>query len=152
MSLPEAQREGDVVEAYARLLFDPDPEVRRAAAEAWCRWESATPAWPPTDGLDDRFRDSAFALAFARIVTHYVRHDAWLEDGELLSGASALAGVPGVLVKGRWDMQSPIGSTWTLHRAWPGSELVVVDDAGHDASQDRIVEAIVEATDRFRDA
>jgi proline iminopeptidase len=151
-SLPEAERGGDVVEAYAKLLFDPDAEVRRDVAEAWCRWESATPAWPPTDELDDRFLDLAFALGFARIVTHYVRHDAWLEDGELLRGAAGLAGIPGVLVKGRWDVQSPIGYTWALQRAWPGSDLVVVDDAGHDASNDGIIEAIVDATDRFRDA
>jgi len=151
-SLPEADRGGDVVEAYAMRLFDPDPEVRRAAAEAWCRWESSTPAWPPTDELDDRFRDPTFALAFARIVTHYVRHHAWLEDGVLLRDAGTLAGIPGVLVKGRWDVQSPLGYTWALHRAWPGSELVVIEDAGHDAGNDGIVNAIVRATDRFRDA
>jgi len=151
-ALPEEERDGDVVDAYARRLFDPDPEVRRRAAEAWCMWESATPGWPPSDELDDRYRDPAFALAFARIVTHYVRHDAWIEDGELLHGAGTLAGIPGVLVKGRWDVQSPIGYTWALHRAWPGSELVVVDDAGHDAGHDGVTEAIVRATDRFRDA
>jgi len=151
-ALPETERGGDVVEAFAQLLFDPDAETRRRAAEAWCRWESATPGWPPTDQLGDRYRDPAFALAFARLVTHYVRHGAWLEDGELLRGAGTLAGIPGVLVKGRWDLQSPIGYTWALHRAWPGSELVVVDDAGHDAGNDGIVDAIVAATDRFRDS
>ena len=35
-------------------------------------------------GLSARFTDPAFALAFARIVTHYVRHDAWIEDESLL--------------------------------------------------------------------
>lgn len=73
-AVPPGRRNDDVVEAYAALLFDPDPEVRRRAAYEWCLWESAHPGWPPTTELYERFRDPAFALAFARLVTHYARH------------------------------------------------------------------------------
>jgi proline iminopeptidase len=148
-ALPEAKRDGDPIEAYHRLLFDPDPEIRRRAALAWCTWESASPVWPPSDGLDERFEDPAFALAFARLVTHYARHDAWLEDGALLRDAGALAGIPGVIVNGRFDLQAPLGGAWALHRAWPEAELVVVDDAGHAYDHPGITEALVRATDRF---
>jgi proline iminopeptidase len=148
-ALPGTDRDGDPVEAYHRLLFDPDPEVRRRAALAWCTWESASPDWPPTDGLDSRFEDPAFALAFARLVTHYAHHDAWLEDGALLRDAGALAGIPGVIVNGRFDLQAPLGGAWALHRVWPGSELVVVDDAGHAYDHPGITDALVVATDRF---
>jgi proline iminopeptidase len=147
--VPEAARDEDVPEAYRRRLFGADPQVRRQAALDWCLWESATPAWPPTPGLDRRYEDPDFALAFARLVTHYVSHDAWIEDGSLLRDAGALADVPGVLVNGRYDFQSPIGTAWKLHRSWPRSELVIVDDAGHDSSHRGIVEALVRATDRF---
>ncbi|MGZ8604962.1 MAG: alpha/beta hydrolase, partial [Actinomycetota bacterium] len=148
-AIPEAKRDLDVVDAYAELLFDPDPGVRRRAAYEWCLWESATPSWPPTTGLDERYEDPAFALAFARLVTHYVRHDAWVGDDLLLRGIGALADVPAVLVQGRFDFQAPLGSAWDLHRAWPSSELVVVEDAGHDAGAPGIEREIVRATDRF---
>lgn len=146
--LPEGGRDGDVVEAYSRLLNDPDPEVCRRAAENWCMWESATPAWPPATGLAERFRDPAYALAFARIVTHYVRHNAWLEDGALLRDAGRLAGIPGVLVNGRFDFQAPIGNAWELRRVWPEAELVIVDDAGH-AVGAAVTEELVRAIRRF---
>ena len=84
-AVPAALRDGDIIEAYCRLLHDPDPAIRDQAALAWCTWESATPAWPPAHGLSPRFRDPAFRMAFARIVTHYVRHYAWLEDGSTAS-------------------------------------------------------------------
>jgi proline iminopeptidase len=128
---PAGERDGDIVEAYYRLLHDPDPTVRQRAAEAWCMWESATPAWPPAAGLAERFTDPDYALAFARIVTHYVRHNAWLENGRLLRDAHLLAGIPGVLVNGRFDFQAPIANAWELKRAWKRAELVIVDDAGH---------------------
>jgi len=147
--VPAAERDGDIVEAYHRLLHDPDAGIRQRAALAWCRWESATPAWPPTDGLSPRFTDPAFAMAFARLVTHYVRHDAWLEDGILLRGAGLLADIPGIMVSGRFDLQAPIGWAWDLSRVWPRARLVIVDDAGHDASNARITEELIRATDQF---
>ena len=122
--IPADERDGDIVETYSRLLHDPDPEVRRRAALAWCTWESATPEWPPTGGLDERFTDPHFALAFARLVTHYVRHDLFLEDGVLLGNAHVLADIPGILVNGRFDLQAPIGNAWELKRAWPSADLV----------------------------
>ena len=129
--VPHGDREGDIVEAYGRMLHDPDPEVRSRAALAWCTWESATPAWPPTTEIDERFADDDFALAFARLVAHYVRHDLFLEDGVLLRDARVLADIPGVLVNGRFDFQAPIANAWALSRAWPRAELVIVEDAGH---------------------
>jgi proline iminopeptidase len=150
-AVPAEMRDLDIVDAYARLLFDPDPEVRRNAAHDWCLWESATPSWPPTEGLDERFEHPAFALAFARLVTHYVRHDAWLTDDAILRDILAIASIPAVLVQGRFDLQAPLGSAWEMHRRWPASDLVVVPDAGHAAAAPGIESEIVRATDRFRD-
>ena len=147
--LPPDRRDGDVVAAYARLLFDPDPAVRAKAALDWCTWESATPDWPTTTALAARYRDPAFALAFARLVTHYVSHDDFLEDGVLLRDAGRLAGIPGTLVNGRFDLQAPLGNAWALHRAWPRAELVVVEDAGHAGDAPGIERELVRATDGY---
>lgn len=132
--LPPEDR-SDVVGGYRRLLNSPDGEVRARAARAWCEWESATPEWPPTNTLAKRFEDPRYAVAFARIVTHYVHHNAWLEDGTLLRGADRLRCVSGILVNGRYDFQAPLGNAYALNRAWPGSELMVVDEAGHAGSR-----------------
>ncbi|MFI5284166.1 MAG: prolyl aminopeptidase, partial [Candidatus Dormibacterales bacterium] len=130
-AVPEAYRGGDIVEMYARWLSDPDLGARQRATEEWCTWESATPFWPPRTGLAERFKDYSFAFAFARLVTHYVSHNLFLEDGALLRNAGALANIPGILVNGRFDFQSPIGYTWELRRAWPAATMVIVDNAGH---------------------
>ncbi|HKV44935.1 MAG TPA: prolyl aminopeptidase [bacterium] len=148
-AVPVGERDGDIVEAYHRLLHDPDPAVRERAAVEWCTWESATPAWPPAPRLSPRFTDPAFAMAFARLVTHYVRHNAWLEEGRLLLGAASLAGISGILVHGRFDLQAPIAWAWDLKRAWPRAELMVVDNAAHAADNPGITQALVRATDRF---
>jgi proline iminopeptidase len=150
-SVPDVRDDGEVADAYARLLFDPDPAVRAHAAYEWCLWESALPGWPPTTGLASRYRDPTFALAFARLVTHYVRHDLFLADGVLLRDADVLAGIPGVLIHGRSDLGAPLGNAWALHEAWPRSELVIVDEAGHAGDTPAIERELIRASDRFAD-
>jgi proline iminopeptidase len=148
-AVPAALRDGDIIDAYCRLLHDPDASIREQAALAWCTWESATPAWPPAHGLSPRFGDPSFRMAFARIVTHYVRHYAWLEDNILIRDAAAIADIPGIMVNGRFDLQAPIGWAYDLKRAWPCAKLVIVDNAGHDASNANISGELVSATDEF---
>src|SRR5919197_465810 len=65
--VPEADRDGSLVDAYSRLLHDPDPAVRDKAARDWCAWEDAHVGSPPSP----RYEDPVFRLNFARIVTHY---------------------------------------------------------------------------------
>jgi proline iminopeptidase len=146
---PEAERGGDLVEAYSRLLHHPDPAVRAKAASDWCDWEDAHVRVRPDHRRNPRYDDPRFRMAFARLVTHYWRHAAWLEDGILLREAGRLAGIPGVMVHGRLDVSSPLDTAWELARAWPGSELVVVEEAGHSPGDPGMAEILVAATDRF---
>jgi proline iminopeptidase len=146
--LAESNRDEDVVEAAHRLLFDPDPVVRERAAYEWCLWESGLPEWPPSTTLLPRFRDPAYALAFARIVTHYVRHNAWLEDGALLDGTAALADTPTILIDGRHDPQTT-ATAEALVRLLPIAEHVIAENASHAASNAHITSELIRATDRF---
>ncbi|MFF5207536.1 prolyl aminopeptidase [Streptosporangium sp. NPDC000396] len=147
---PPGTADGDLIEAYHRLLYDPDPAVRERAAAAWCAWEAGTLSLRPDAGLADEYADPVFALGFARIVTHYFRHAAWLEEGVLLREAGRLAGIPGRIVQGRWDFQTPPLAAWELHRAWPRAELVMVEEAGHSAAEPAVAQAVIDATDFFR--
>jgi pimeloyl-ACP methyl ester carboxylesterase len=98
---------------------------------------------------DPRRLQPAFQLAFARLVTHYFHHNAWLEEGVLLRHASALAHIRGILVHGRLDLGSPLITAWELAQAWPNSELVMVNGAGHASTDPGMSEAIIAALDRF---
>ena len=150
-AVPVADQDRDLVEAYHQLLHDPDQVIRKRAAYEWCMWESATVKWPPTAKLSPRFEDSDFAMAFARLVTHYVRHNAWLDDGCLLQGADALADIPGFMINGRFDFQAPLANAWTLSRVWPRAKLVVVDGAGH-APNEAVTAELTSATNQFAHA
>jgi proline iminopeptidase len=82
-------------------------------------------------------------------VTHYVRHNAWLEDECLLRHAASLADIPGIMVNGRFDAQAPIEWARELNRWWPRAQLAIVDNAGHDASNAGITRELIRATGQF---
>jgi proline iminopeptidase len=147
--VPEMERGTGLLEAYARLLNNPDPEVRTQAARDFHDWEWALFSVITEAKPGGRWLDEDFQLARARIVTHYFRHGAWLEEGQLLKHAHRLAGIPGILVHGRLVVGSPFLAAWELARAWPGSELVIVRGAGHSTSDPGMDEALVAATNRF---
>jgi proline iminopeptidase len=147
--VPAADRDGDLLAAYSRLLDDPDPAVRARAANAWCDWEAAVLSLEPS-AKPTFYGDQAPAdlLALARICAHYFANGAWLEEGVLLREVGRLAGIPGVLVHGGLDLSTPLDTAWELANAWPGAELVIVPDAGHQGNA-TTRQAVLTALDRF---
>ncbi|WP_251454491.1 prolyl aminopeptidase [Microbacterium sp. Marseille-Q6648] len=138
-----------MIEAYHRRLSDPDPAVHVPAAVAWSRWEAATLTLLPDEELISGMTEDAAATAFARIENHFFVHDGWFEPEQLIRGAHALRGIPGVIVQGRYDVCTPMMTAWDLHRAWPEADLVVVPDASHAASEPGIARALRAAADGF---
>lgn len=148
--IPDAER-GDMLRAYYARLTSSDLAVQRAAARIWSVWEGRTSCLIPNPELIARTGGDEFSLAFARIEAHYFVHGGWVQgERALLANVDKIRGVPTVIVQGRYDMVCPVKSAWDLHRALPEAELVLVQDAGHAASEPGIVHALVSATDRFR--
>ena len=133
--IPAELRGLRIVDAYHRLLMDRDPAVHAAAARAWCSWEDAHVAVTAGSAPNPRYDDPRFRLGFARQVTHAWRHNHWLADDEIVRNAPNLAAVPGWLVAGRLDVSGPPDGAWRIHRAWPASELIIIDGEGHGGQQ-----------------
>ncbi|MGW5108855.1 prolyl aminopeptidase [Nocardia sp. NPDC004123] len=148
--VPEAERGQDLIEVYHRLLHSPDAALATDAAVAWSTWEGATSSLLPQPERVAETADPRFALAFARIENHYFVNHGFLDEGQLLRDIGRIAHIPGVIVQGRHDVVCPAASAWDLHRAWPGSELHLVPDAGHAALEPGITHHLVEATDKYR--
>ena len=146
--IPQAER-GDMMAAYRKRLIGTDKSAQIEAAKAWSLWEGETITLLPEPDTSDRFGKDDFALAFARIENHYFVHGGWLEEGQLLRDAGKLAGIPGVIVHGRYDMPCPAKYAWQLHKGWPDAEFFLIEGAGHAYSEPGILDRLIYATDRF---
>ena len=144
-------RDGNLAVGYSLLMESPDAGVREKAAQDWRAWEAAVVSLEP-GGKPNPYsgRPDDALLAFVRICTHYVAHDAWLDEGQLIRDAGRLAGIPGVLIHGRLDLSSPLDTAWELAQAWPDARLVALLDAGHQGSASKR-DAALAALDGFAD-
>jgi proline iminopeptidase len=147
-AVPDTLRHLPLVDAYATLLFDPDPAVREHAAREWCAWEDAHVSLGPGHKPNPRYEDPEYRLRFARLVTHYWRNAAFLDEDQLLRNAATLNGIPGVLIHGRYDVSGPLETAWRLSQSWTTSQLQVIDDAGHGGG-DNFLAAVTGALARF---
>jgi proline iminopeptidase len=151
-AVPEAERGEDIfdlIAAYGRLTRDPDPLVRERAAAAWLDWEDTVISMEP-NGTRNAYsnRPGPDKIAFVRICAHYFSQACFVDGEALLRGAERLKDIPAVLVHGRFDLGGPLVYAWELARAWPGSRLEVVQDAGHTGS-DTLGQVVRAAIDGF---
>jgi proline iminopeptidase len=147
--IPEAER-GDLLTAYHKRLTGNDPAERLRCARAWGAWEGGAVSFVPSQERIDSFAADAFAVAFARIESHYfVNRGFFRQDDQLLADVGRIRHIPAVIVQGRYDICTPMMSAWDLHKAWPEADYQLIFDAGHAASEPGIIDALVRATDRF---
>lgn len=134
------------LDAYAELMASDNDLARMASAKAWSVWEAHASSLHPHARLLKHFSDGSRALARCRIATHYLRQDCFLEPDQLLRDAGRLAGIPGVIVNGRFDCVTPLDNAYALREAWPDSQLYIVREAGHGVVEAAMTDALIRAT------
>ena len=146
--IPADERD-DLVKAFHKRLTGNDQIAQMHAAKAWSTWEGRTATLRPNPLVVDRFSEPQRALSIARIECHYFMNNAFLEPDQLIRDMPRIAHLPAVIVHGRYDVICPLDNAWALHQAWPNSELKVIRDAGHAASEPGITDALVRAADQM---
>jgi proline iminopeptidase len=147
--IPEAERGGDLVAAFAKRLTGSDRTEQLRAAKAWSKWEADIVTLLPHPEVVEEFTEDDKAIAIARIENHYMANHGWLEEGQLLRDAGKLKGIPWVIVQGRHDCCTPPIAAWQLKKAWPDVELNIVPDGGHLYNEPGVLDGLIRATDRF---
>jgi len=141
------QERHDMVRAYHHQLTGGNEIERMGAAKAWSVWEGRCATLDPNPAVVNHFSSPRFALALARIESHYFVNDCFVRANQIIEDADRLATIPGVIVHGRYDIVCPVDQAFALSQVWPNGRLEVIRDAGHASSEPGIIDALVRATD-----
>jgi proline iminopeptidase len=147
--LPPEMRDDDPLEAYAKLLEHPDHAVKLAAARRWGIYEATLANLVPNATRLAEANAEQVAVAMARIEVHYFRRNRYDPEDQLLQRVDGIRHLPATIVQGRYDLLCPPISATQLHRAWPKSRLILVEDAGHSATEPGILSALVTVMDEI---
>ncbi|MDE2379465.1 prolyl aminopeptidase [Bradyrhizobium sp.] len=142
--LPAGERKRPA-EAYWRRILDPDPAVHAPVARAWHDTERIlSEHGPARTRLDLASLNSTRPLPSTPFMeAHYFVHDCFMAPDQLLRNAGRLAGIPGIIIQGRYDLLCPPGTSQALAEAWPGSEIRIVEQAGHSLYDPGVRDAVM---------
>lgn len=146
--IPENEHH-DLLNAYHRRLTSDNELIRMAAAKAWSVWEGRCSTLDPHPDVVEHFSDPHFALAMARIESHYFVNGAFLRPNQILENCNLIRTIPTTIVHGRYDMVCPVEQAFALYNQLPQAELHIVRDAGHSAFEPGIIDNLVNTTDHF---
>ena len=135
------------LDAYWRRILDPDPAVHLPFAHAWHDTERCLSELVPARTRLDRnsLHSSKSLPATPFMEAHYFQNDCFMQSGQLLEEAGKLAGIPGVIVQGRYDLLCPPATSRALAAVWHDAEIRVVDGAGHSLYDPGVRDAVMKA-------
>ena len=135
------------LDTYYRRILGPDPQMHGPAARAWHDTERILSEHAP-----GRVRLDLAALNSSRplpatpfMEAHYFSNDCFMKPGQLLTEAARLAGIPGLIVQGRYDLLCPPSTSHALAAVWPDSKVRLVEGAGHSLYDPGVRDAVMRA-------
>ncbi|MES2580771.1 MAG: prolyl aminopeptidase [Pseudomonadota bacterium] len=155
-----ADKQNEVLDAYAQLIFNDDIRISSAAAIQWNAFENAIMRLKAITNdssqeeaiktAEQLQKEQATEVARARVQIHYIQHQCFIDGETLLNQAAILASIPTIIVQGRYDMVCPPQTAWALHQVMPHAQFTMVADAGHSAMEPGVTSALVAATEQFK--
>ena len=142
--LPPEER-AQPLDGYWRRILDSDPAVHSPFARAWHDTERILSEHAPGRvRLDPDSLNSARALPVTPFMEAlYFQNDCFMKPGQLLAEAGKLAGIPGIIVQGRYDLLCPPATSRALGAAWRRSEVRFVEGAGHSLYDPGVRDAVM---------
>ena len=144
--LPPEER-AQPVRAYYRRILDADPAVHGPASRAWHDTERAL-----SEHKAAKTRIDVASLNVWRTLpatpfmeAHYFVNDSFMSEDQLLRNAGRLEGIPGIIVQGRYDLLCPPETSARLAKVWPGSEVRIVEEAGHSLYDAGVRDAVMKS-------
>lgn len=135
------------ITAYFRRILDPDPAVHAPAARAWGETERILSELAPNrTRLDlDALNSSRALPATPFMEAHYFADNSFMQPNQLMAEAGKLAGIPGIIVQGRYDLLCPPRTSHALAAVWRDAEVRIVEGAGHTLYDPGVRNAVMRA-------
>lgn len=146
--VPNSHKE-NVLDYYADQIFLDDTSISVPAATRWNAFEASIMSLIPK--ADSSPVNGSIELARARVQIHYIKHLCFIEGDHILKIAQTqLAAIPTTIVQGRYDMVCPPQTAWELSQALPHAKFIMVADAGHSAMEPGTCQALLNATEQYK--
>jgi len=142
---PEERRQP--IQSYFRRILDDDPAIHGPAAKAWHDTERIlSELTPARTRLDlEALKSPRTMPATPFMEAHYFANNSFMKPNQLMAKAGKLAGIPGIIVQGRYDLLCPPKTSHALAAKWRDAEIRIIEGAGHTLYDPGVRNAVMRA-------
>jgi len=145
-------------------IFSVNKETQLCAAKAWSLWAGRVVThslnlkeeYALEEGSDEKLINEV------KIEMHYAKNRYFIKENQILDNISKIPDVPITIIHGRKDLTCLPESSWSVYQALAksnskksanlaNSKIVIVSDTGHLASEPKMIDALITATDQMAD-
>jgi proline iminopeptidase len=148
--IPEEER-NDLLEAYVKRVTSDDKDLRLDAARRWVKYSgSCALLRHDPEGVEEQAADDTVTLGMGVLDPCYFKNGMYLEDDQLIRNIGHINHLPCAIIQGGHDMIATPHAAYRLHKAWPGSVLNMVPDAGHSPTEPGLISGLIQVTEQFK--
>jgi proline iminopeptidase len=147
-ALPEQQ---DLVDSICAILWGADDVAKRRVTKEWLAWSTQVALGHAYQPATHAEHITEKMVKQAAMELHYAKHHYFVCENQILDNCHLLHTIPTRIIHGRQDFLCPLEAGFSLHKALPAADYIVLPNAGHIAQHVEMIDALVTATDVFID-
>ncbi len=139
--IPTGER-NNILAAFHNRINGKDKNISLNACKKWAEWEGKCSTLLPSKNVVDNFSDCSESLS--KIETHYFMNNCFIEENQILNNIDKILNIKCHIIHGRFDIVCPFKQAYDLHRVYKGSNINIIDDAGHSLLEAGITNKVLE--------
>lgn len=148
--VPESERH-DLIAYYNKQLSSSDHRIAILAARSFIKYDLTCSLLKVSAAqLSEFMANEKLILGISRTFVHYSINNFFLTENQLIDNIGKINHLPLIIIHGRYDMISPVINAYDVLKSWEGSELYLVEAAGHSAVESEVSQRLMQATEKMK--
>ncbi|MEE9336951.1 MAG: prolyl aminopeptidase [Methylococcaceae bacterium] len=139
----------DLVKSLYNAVFGDDELAKRRVTKAWMEWGGQVALMQDYQENEQQSHVTEKMLQQVQMELHYAKHKYFITENQILDECDTLHHIPSVIIHGRNDLVCPMEAGFSLSKHLIKARFVVLPNAGHIASGEEMIDALVNATDEI---
>lgn len=147
-SVPK-QSNVDIVSKLYDAILSEDKLTRKRVAKAWMDWGGQVALLNDFQEDNQNLPITEHMVRQVQMELHYAKNEYFISENQVLKTCDGLQHIPTIIIHGRNDLVCPVEAGLSLSKQLPNAEFKILPNAGHIASGDEMINALVDATDKM---
>ncbi|MCK5831091.1 MAG: prolyl aminopeptidase [Methylococcales bacterium] len=138
----------DLVKKLYGAVFSDNELTQRRVTKAWMGWGGQVALMQDYDEDTLPVHITEKMVKQMKMEMHYAYYQYFITENQILNGCDGLQHIPTIIIHGRNDLMCPMEAGFSLSKQLKNAQLIALPNAGHIASGEEMIDALVDASDK----